>query len=60
MNGTASRKTFWHNPRIEPGCEIVVPTKPERKGVSAGEILGFTSSIASIGAMIATILSVTK
>lgn len=60
MNGTASRKTFWHNPKIEPGCEIVVPTKPERKGVSAGEILGFTSSIASIGAMIATILSVTK
>lgn len=60
MNGTAARKKFWSSPRIEPGCEIVVPTKPERKGATAGEILGYSSSIASIAAMIATIINVTK
>lgn len=60
MNGTAARKKFWSSPRIEPGCEIVVPTKPERKGATAGEILGYSSSLASIAAMIATIINVTK
>jgi protein involved in polysaccharide export with SLBB domain len=60
MNGTAARKRFWSSPRIEPGCEIVVPAKPERKGATAGEILGYSSSLASIAAMIATIISVTK
>ena len=60
MNGTAARKKFWSSPRIEPGCEIVVPNKPERKGATAGEILGYSSSLASIAAMIATIINVTK
>lgn len=60
MNGTAARKKFFGAPRIEPGCEIVVPTKAERKGVTAGAILGYSSSMASIAAMIATIVNVTR
>lgn len=60
MNGTAARKKFLHSPRIEPGCEIVVPSKLARKGATAGEILGYTSSTASIAAMIATMISVLR
>lgn len=60
MNGTVARCKTFHKPRIEPGCEIVVPTKPDRKGVSAAEILGFTSSTASIAAMVATLINAIK
>jgi len=60
MNGTAARKKFFNSPRLEPGCEIVVPSKSNRKGATAGEILGYTSSTASIAAMIATMISVLR
>ncbi|MDR0981626.1 MAG: SLBB domain-containing protein [Culturomica sp.] len=57
MNGTIAR---GRKAKIEPGCEIIVPMKQERRATSLPEILGITSSTASIAAMIATILSVTK
>lgn len=60
MNGMAARKKWLSSPRIEPGCEIVIPNKPNRKGTSAGEILGYTSSVASIAAMMATFYNVFK
>jgi len=42
---------------IEPGCEIIVPMKPERKvGISTAEVLGVSTSFASIIALIASIL----
>lgn len=44
---------------IQPGCEIIVPDKPD-KGMSLGEIIGLSSSIASLGAIIATLVTLTK
>lgn len=60
MNGMAARKRWFSSPRIEPGCEIIIPNKPNRRATSAGEILGYTSSVASIAAMMATFWNVMK
>lgn len=57
MNGTVAK---GRSSKIEPGCEIVVPTKPDKKGSSAAEILGIASSTASIAAMLATFYNVFK
>lgn len=44
-------------PKIEPGCEIVVPMKSQNpRKMSAAEILSLGSSTASIAAMLTTIL----
>ena len=41
-------------PKIEPGCEIVVPQKPETQRMSIGEIVGISSSVVSLAAIIIT------
>lgn len=53
MNGkvTAGR---WA--KIEPGCEIVVPEKPEREPMSVQSIMGVTTSIATLGLIITNLL----
>lgn len=38
--------------KIEPGCEIIVPEKPDREPMSIQGILGITTSIASIALLI--------
>ncbi len=42
--------------QVEPGCEIVVPRKPERNKMSTTEVLGITTSIVSVSAMIISLL----
>lgn len=42
--------------KIEPGCEIVVPEKPEREPLSMQGILGLGTSIASIALLISNLL----
>ena len=58
MNGMVARADRKHKPR--PGCQIVVPTKSRRRGMSLPEILSIGSSTASIATMIATIANLTK
>ena len=58
MNGMVARADRKHQPR--PGCQIVVPTKSRRRGMSLPEILSIGSSTASIATMIATIANLTK
>ncbi len=57
MNGTVATGL---TSRIEPGCEIIVPKKPERLRMSPGEILSLGSSAASIAAVVATIVNIAK
>ncbi|MCI5561426.1 MAG: SLBB domain-containing protein, partial [Phocaeicola sp.] len=38
--------------KIEPGCEIVVPERPEREPVSLQNILGVTTALASLALII--------
>ena len=58
MNGMVARADRKHKP--QPGCQIVVPTKSRRKGMSLPEIMSIGTSTASIATMIATIANLTK
>ena len=58
MNGTVAR--VGHNAKIRPGCEIVVPTKPESSGKGLAQWLSIGTSVASIATMVATIANLTK
>jgi len=58
MNGMVARADRKHKP--QPGCQIVVPTKARRKGMSLPEIMSIGTSTASIATMIATIANLTK
>lgn len=60
MNGTVSRLKSRDNKAIEPGCEIIVPSKEEKRRMSAAEILGMGSTTASMAAMIATMVNLFK
>ena len=40
MNGTVSRLRTGNSKAIEPGCEIIVPSKDPKKRMSAAEIIG--------------------
>jgi len=52
---------FWNNyPAIKAGSEIIVPKKPEKRKLSAGEVVGITTGIASFGAIILTIINLIK
>ncbi len=60
VKGTRKFLFFNSHPDIKPGSEIYVPKKPESKGNTAQEILGFTTGLASLGAIILTIISLNK
>lgn len=60
MNGTVSRLKSRDKKAIEPGCEIIVPSKEEKKRMSTAEILGMGSTTASIAATIATMVNLFK
>ena len=57
MNGTVSRLKSKNKKAIEPGCEIIVPSKDPRKRMSAAEVIGMGTSAASIATMIATMVN---
>lgn len=60
MNGTIARAKGGGKDLIQPGCEIIIPAKPERKGLSLPEILSIGTSTASLATMIATIANLIK
>lgn len=60
MNGTVDRLNSRNKDGVQPGCEIVVPTKADKKGLSLPEILSIGTSTASLATMIATIANVLK
>ena len=45
--------------QIEPGCEIIVPSKAKKKG-NIANILGYATSFSSLGMMIASIANLIK
>lgn len=60
MNGTVSRLRSGNSSAIEPGCEIIVPSKEQKRKMSTAEILDMGSTTASIAAMIATMVNLFK
>lgn len=59
LNGTVSRVRM-SSKAIEPGCEIIVPTKDKGSRMSLQEILGIGSTTASLAAVIASIVNLVK
>ena len=48
---------FKKYPKVEPGCEIIVPTKTKRERTSLAEVLSIGSSATSMAAMITSIIN---
>ena len=62
-NGTtAVTKSFIIKtyPNIQPGSQIIVPQKPEKKTSDSGRLLAFASVLASIAVSFATVISLRK
>lgn len=59
MNGQVARIKGRSKDKIEPGCEIIVPSK-KNKRINVGEILGYASSFGSLATMFATISNLIK
>lgn len=47
---------FKFYPKIMPGCELVVPRRLEKKGMSTGEIIAISSALASLSGVVIAIL----
>jgi protein involved in polysaccharide export with SLBB domain len=47
---------FNFYPKVMPGSELVVPKKAEKKSVSTGEIIGISSAVASLAAVVIALL----
>lgn len=60
MNGTVSKSKLLSKAKVAPGCEIIVPQKPPRKGFSLAEIMGIANSTTSMAALVTSIINSTK
>jgi protein involved in polysaccharide export with SLBB domain len=60
MNGTVARLKTGKSNVIQPGCEIIIPSKDARNKMSTAEALSVGSSVASMAAVIATLISVLR
>ena len=61
MNGTISKVRGNGSTQVEPGCEIIVPMRRRRDGNRIwSQILGTSTSLASLGMMIASIASLAR
>lgn len=60
-NGSVDRTRnflgFRNFPEVDPGSEIIVPSKPERRPLSAQETIGITSGIATLGLLILNLVN---
>jgi protein involved in polysaccharide export with SLBB domain len=60
MNGTVARLKAGSSKVIQPGCEIIIPSKDAKAKMSTAEALSVGSSVASMAAVIATLINVLK
>lgn len=57
MNGQVDKVKKWSH-KVEPGCEIVVPNKVKKN--TFANVMGYTTSFASLAMMVATIANLIK
>lgn len=57
MNGTTTKANSWGSRLVQPGCEIVVPEKPEREGMKTAEILSLGSTAASLATVVLALVN---
>lgn len=58
LNGTVAKAK--RNAEIEPGCQIIVPSKPKGTGTNWNQVLALASSVTSVATLAATILNIFK
>lgn len=59
MNGQVKKASKWDNDLIQPGCEIIVPTK-EKSEFKLQNILSIATTSASLATMVASIANILK
>lgn len=59
MNGQVTKVKGSGKKQLEPGCEIIVPSKAKKK-INLGNILGIATSFSSLGMMAASIANLIK
>ena len=59
-NGNVGKVKRFGGSKIEPGCEIIVPSKPEKTGSNLAQTMTMASTITSMAAMIATLFRAFK
>ena len=59
-NGGVEKIRKRSSKAIQPGCEIVVPAKPEKAGMTTSEIMAITSGSASLASVIVALISILK
>ena len=60
MNGAVEKVGSRSSMDIEPGCEIVVPTKKQNKKMTTAEIMAIASGGASLASVIVALISIIK
>ena len=60
QNGAVKRLNRRSASKIEPGCEIIVPTKQQSKRISSTEMMAIVSGAASLASIIVALLGVFK
>ena len=59
MNGQVTKVKGSGKKQIEPGCEIIVPSK-SKKRTNIGNILGYATTFSTLGMMVASIANLIK
>ena len=59
MNGQVTKVKGSGKKQIEPGCEIIVPSKAKKR-TNIGNILGYATTFSTLGMMIASIANLIK
>jgi protein involved in polysaccharide export with SLBB domain len=59
-NGTVAKMKKHSSKVVRPGSEIIIPTKEEKPKMSTGEIISMGTSVASLAAIIATLVNTFK
>lgn len=60
QNGTVAKAKKHSAKLIQPGCEIVIPSKSERERMSTSEILSLSSTSASLATVVIALLNLFK
>ena len=60
MNGSVAKAKKRSSKLVQPGCEIVVPARQQREGLTATEILSLGSTSASLATVVLALMNLLK
>lgn len=60
MNGSVEKLNHYSGKAVQPGCEIVVPTKKQSNRMSTGEVMAIASGSASLASVVVALISILR